>query len=315
MIHEKRMYFNVRIKRFLKIMILTTFTLGIISVILFEEMAMPYIPITPWKRTGAETPESYGLKYDSLAVEVEKGFILRGYFIHSVLQNPLGTMVLLHGIGSCKEANLGFSRILADNGFNVIIYDQRAHGKSGGQYCTFGFYEKEDVSKYVDIAVAKYPDLPVGIHGASLGGAVALQALEHDKRLKFGIIESTFNTLENVVIEYGRGYFKFRSRWLAQRVLTKSADIARFKPFDIKPIESCRNIEQPILMVHGDMDEKIPLEFNKDNFAALKSVDKEFYEVKGAGHNNVGEMGGDAYLKKMMTFLNRQVKHILKPIN
>ena len=112
MIHEKRMYFNVRIKRFLKIMILTTFTLGIISVILFEEMAMPYIPITPWKRTGAETPESYGLKYDSLAVEVEKGFILRGYFVHSVLPNPLGTMVLLHGIGSCKEANLGFSRHL-----------------------------------------------------------------------------------------------------------------------------------------------------------------------------------------------------------
>ncbi len=315
MIHEKRMYFNVRIKRFLKIMFLTTFTLGIISVILFEEMAMPYIPITPWKRTGAETPESYGLQYDSLAVEVEKGFILRGYFIHSVLPNPLGTMVLLHGIGSCKEANLGFSRILSDNGFNVIIYDQRAHGKSGGQYCTFGFYEKEDVSKFVDIAVAKYLDLPVGIHGASLGGAVALQALEHDKRLKFGIIESTFNTLENVVIEYGRGYFKFRSRWLAQRVLTKSADIARFKPFDIKPIESCRNIEQPILMVHGDMDEKIPMEFNKENFVALKSTDKEFYEVKGAGHNNVGEIGGDAYLKKMMTFLNRQVKHILKPIN
>ena len=224
-------------------------------------------------------------------------------------------MVLLHGIGSCKEANLGFSRILSDNGFNVIIYDQRAHGKSGGQYCTFGFYEKEDVSKFVDIAVAKYLDLPVGIHGASLGGAVALQALEHDKRLKFGIIESTFNTLENVVIEYGRGYFKFRSRWLAQRVLTKSADIARFKPFDIKPIESCRNIEQPILMVHGDMDEKIPMEFNKENFVALKSTDKEFYEVKGAGHNNVGEIGGDAYLKKMMTFLNRQVKHILKPIN
>lgn len=310
---NKRKFFGFSLKRIATIMILTTLTIGIISVILLEEMALPYMPIVPWKRSGEETPASYGLQYDSLEVAVERSFkstqkeILRGYFIHSVLPKPRGTIILLHGIGGHKESNLGFSRILADNGFHVILYDQRAHGKSDGKYCTFGFYEKKDVSKFVDIAVAKFPSLPIGIHGASMGGAVAIQALEHDKRLKFGIIESTFNTLENVVIEYGRGYFKFRSRWLAQRVLSKSADIAEFKPFDIKPIESCKNIGQPILMVHGDMDEKIPIDFNQQNFAALQSKDKEFYVVKGAGHQNVGEIGGEQYLTKLLAFLNRQV--------
>ncbi len=310
----KRKLFGFSIKRIVTIMILTTLTIGIISVILIEEMALPYMPIVPWKRTGEETPGSYGLTFDSLEVAVASGFglspkqeILRGYFIHSVLPNPRGTLILLHGIGGHKESNLGFSRILADNGFNVIIYDQRAHGKSGGKYCTFGFHEKKDVSKFIDIAISKFPSLPVGIHGASMGGAVAIQALEHDERLRFGIIESTFNTLENVVIEYGRGYFKFRSRWLAQRILSKSADIAEFKPFDIKPIESCKNIKQPVLMVHGDIDEKIPIEFNQQNYDALKSEDKEFYVVKGAGHENVGEIGGEQYMAKLLSFLNRQV--------
>ena len=292
--------------------VITLFTIGIT---LFLEYGMPYIPISPFRKLVKDRPSDYGLRFKPLIVKGVRAVILRGYFIEALTVKARATIIVLHGIGSAKEVYFGFARWLAEQGFNVVVYDQRAHGKSGGQYCTFGFYEKDDVSKFVDIAVAKYPDLPVGIHGASLGGAVALQALEHDKRLKFGIIESTFNTLENVVIEYGRGYFKFRSRWLAKRVLTKSADIARFKPFDIKPIESCRNIEQPILMVHGDLDEKIPMEFNKENYGALKSADKEFYEVKGAGHNNVGEIGGDAYLKKMMTFLNRQVKHILKPTN
>lgn len=314
MITEKQELVGIHLTRILNIMILTTITIGIISVVLIEEIALPYMPILPWKRTSTETPASYGLEYDSLEVSVEQGStksahkdILRGYFIHSVLPNPKGTIILLHGIGGYKESYLGLSRILADNGFNVITYDQRGHGKSDGRYCTFGHYEKSDVSQFVDIALAKFPDLPVGIHGSSMGGAVAIQALEHDKRIKFGIIESTFNTLENVVVEYGKGYFKFRSRWLAQRVLSKSASIAGYQPFDIKPIESCKNIEQPVLMVHGDMDEKIPIDFNVQNFEALKTQDKEFYVVKGAGHQNVGEIGGDQYLNKILSFMNRQI--------
>jgi pimeloyl-ACP methyl ester carboxylesterase len=224
------------------------------------------------------------------------------------LTEPKATIILLHGISSNKENWLGYARVLADNGFNSVVYDQRAHGRSGGSFCTFGFYEKLDVSKIVDNLHSRHKLLPVGIQGASLGGAVALQALGHDKRLSFGIVESTFNTLENVIEEYGYDYFKFRSRWLARHVLSKSALIARFRPFEVKPVDACRTIEQPILMVHGDVDEKIPISFNKENFAALKSADKEFFVVHGAGHDNVGEVGGENYRKKIFSFLNRIIK-------
>ena len=289
-------------------MLLTTFTLSMIGLVLFEEFAMPYMPISPWKQTSPLTPAYYGLRADSLALTVEKALILRGYMIYANTPKPKATIILLHGIGGFKEGNLHFSKILADSGYNVVIYDQRGHGTSGGQYCTFGFYEKADVSKFIDFIQAQFPKLPLGIFGASMGGAVALQALACDKRLQFGIVESTFNSLEEVVIEYGRGYFKFRSRWLAQRILSKSAEIAHYKPFDIKPVESCTHIEQPILLVHGDSDEKIPMAFNQQNFTALKSKDKEFYIIKGAGHDNVGEKGGQVYLNKILSFIGRQVK-------
>jgi uncharacterized protein len=299
---------NKRFKKILSVMLLTTFTLGLIGLVLFEELAMPYMPISPWKQTSHLTPAGFGLRADSLALAVQKGLILRGYMIYANTPKPKATVILLHGIGGFKEGNLYFSKILADNGYNSVIYDQRGHGTSDGKYCTFGFYEKNDVSKFIDVIKNLFPHLPVGIHGASMGGAVALQALAFDKRLQFGIVESTFNSLEEVVIEYGRGYFKFRSRWLAQRVLSKSAEIAHYKPFDIKPVESCKAIEQPILLVHGDSDEKIPMAFNKQNFEALKSEDKEFYIIKGAGHDNVGEIGGQVYLNKILAFIGRQVK-------
>jgi uncharacterized protein len=282
----------------------------IIGFILFAEFGMPYMPIVPVRNVSADLPSKFGLTYETLDVEADTNLILRGYFIHA-LTPPKATIILLHGIGSNKENWLGYARLLADNGFNSVVYDQRAHGKSGGTFCTFGFYEKFDVSKIIDTLARRKNVVPVGIQGASLGGAVALQALGYDKRLSFGIVESTFNTLENVIEEYGYDYFKFRSRWLARHVLSKSALIARFRPFEVMPVEACREIEQPILMVHGDADEKIPIEFDRENFAALKSADKEFFVVQGAGHDNVGEIGGENYRRKIFGFLDRILKRPL----
>ncbi len=291
-------------------MILIPLFLIFIVFVLFAEFGMPYMPIVPVRNTSAVLPSAYNLKYEPLDIQADTNLILRGYFIHA-FSEPKATIILLHGIGSFKENWLGYAHLLAENGFNSVVYDQRAHGKSDGKFCTFGFYEKFDVSKIIDTLIHKNNTLPVGIQGASLGGAVALQALGYDKRLSFGIVESTFNTLENVVEEYGYDYFKFRSRWLARHVLSKSALIAKFRPFDIKPVDACRDIEQPILMVHGDADEKIPIAFNRENFAALKSADKEFLVVHGAGHNNVGEIGGENYRQKIFSFLNRVLKHPL----
>lgn len=298
------------LKRYWIRMVFLILALLIVGFIVFAELAMPYMPIVPARQTSAVLPSAYGLRYDILDVAADSNLILRGYFIHA-LTPPKATIILLHGIGSNKENWLGYAHLLAENGFNSVVYDQRAHGKSGGTFCTFGFYEKFDVSKIIDTLGHRKHLLPVGIQGASLGGAVALQALGYDKRLSFGIVESTFNTLENVITEYGYDYFKFRSRWLARHILSKSALIARFRPFDVKPVDACRDIEQPILMVHGDADEKIPIDFHRDNFAALNSTDKEFFVVKGAGHDNVGEIGGDNYRQKIFGFLNRVLKHPL----
>ncbi len=289
------------------IFIVLFLTLFMVGTTFYLEYGMPYIPISPFRKIETTQLSEFGLRFKTLRVRGARAVILRGYFIHALTVKARATIVVLHGIGSAKETYFGFARWLAEQGFNVVVYDQRAHGRSGGKYCTFGFYEKKDVSKIIDMVLKKHSKLPIGIHGTSMGGAVALQALAIEKRLSFGIIESTFNTLENVMEEYGRDMLKFRSRWLIRRILSRAAVIAQFDPFDIKPVESCRDIEQPMLIIHGDADEKIPIAFNRDNFNALKTSDKEFFTVKGAGHENVGEVGGVLYEQKLLDFLNRCV--------
>jgi pimeloyl-ACP methyl ester carboxylesterase len=54
--------------------------------------------------------------------------------------------------------------------FDVLAYDSRAHGESGGNACTYGYYEKRDLSRAIDLIGLR----PVVALGISLGAAVAL---------------------------------------------------------------------------------------------------------------------------------------------
>ena len=136
---------------------------------------------------------------------------------------------------------------------------------------------KKDIAQIVDKIKARQPNLPVGIWGNSLGGAIAIQALEFDERIKFGIIESTFTELNQIVFDYKKRILKgIGLKFLSDYALKKAGEIANFKPFKVQPIESVKNIEQPIFIAHGDADENISSKYGQQLFDKLKSKDKQF---------------------------------------
>ena len=97
-----------------------------------------------------------------------------------------------------------------------------------------------------------------------------------------------------------------RSNWLARHTLDKSAAIAHFDPYAVRPFESAERIQQPVFMAHGDADERIPLAFGRINFEHLASAQKEWHTVRGAGHNGIWARGGVEYRAAMLQFLERQ---------
>jgi len=158
----------------------------------------PYAILQPPRISEKIGPKDLGLKNSPLIIEVEENLKLQGFFIFQKKDSTRGIIILVHGIGGCKEHFLGLSEKLANQGIASVIFDGRAHGKSDGEYCTYGFFEKKDISKIVDELKIDYPKLPIGIWGNSLGGAISIQALEFDKRIEFGIIESTFSDLSQI---------------------------------------------------------------------------------------------------------------------
>jgi pimeloyl-ACP methyl ester carboxylesterase len=301
------------VKKILIVILLIFFIVGVISVLIAINHILPYAGILP-RRLVVQTPveqleskilfKDYNLLAKSLQIKTTDNVLLKGYFTYATTDTANTTIILLHGIGNCKENQLGKAKMLADAGYNSVVLDLRAHGESGGKYCTFGYYEKEDVKLFVNEIVKINQNSTVGIWGNSLGGAIALQTMAMDDRIGFGIIESTFDEFNKVALEYGADYLLgYKIKWLTNYVLNKSGAIAHFNPNDIKPVVAAKSITKPVLFIHGDADHKIPIEFNRNNYNAVPSNQKEWITVKGAGHHNVGAVGGEALNDAILKFV------------
>jgi uncharacterized protein len=289
--------------------VLILMALVLILVYFVIENVLPYSGIKPFRANAAAMaefkngilPSDYGMDYTPFDVVTKDSLILRGYLIK--VEKPIATIILVHGIGDCKEHFYPFCQRLKNIGCQTLVFDMRAHGKSGGDYCTFGYFEKNDIAIIIDSLKKRAPSVPIGIFGNSLGGAVALQVLGAHSDLKFGIIESTFDEFPKVALEYGEDFIGIRSTTLTNHVLKKSGEIAHFNPFEVKPVESCKHINCPIFMAHGESDDKIPISFGENNFNALKTAEKQFIRIKGAGHFDLQSKGGFDYWIKMKNFI------------
>ena len=231
---------------------------------------------------------------------------LSSYLTYSDLDTAKGTIILLHGIRSNKESFIELSKNLSTLGYNSIALDSRAHGKSNGTHCTFGVKEKKDISELINV-LAKQENITenIGVWGQSLGGAIGLQAMGSDKRIKFGIIESTFSDFKTITNDYFNYHAGFNIKPLTNYLVYRAGKLAKFDTEDARPIKYCEKIEQPILIVHGNEDKRIDIKYAKDNFANISSNEKEFIEVKTANHLNVWKTGGENYFKRVMKFITK----------
>lgn len=234
------------------------------------------------------------------------GIELSSYLTFSTEERAKGTIILLHGIRSNKEHFIKQSERLSKLGYNTVALDSRAHGASEGKYCTFGVKEKKDISILIDKLIKdERIDQNIGIWGQSLGGAIGLQAMGTDERIKFGIIESTFSDFETIANDYFFYHMKIRIRPLANFLLDRAGKIGDFNIKAAKPEKYCEKIKQPILIVHGNRDKRINIKYAKNNFAKILSKQKEFIEIENANHLNIWEVGGDEYFSKVINFIRR----------
>jgi pimeloyl-ACP methyl ester carboxylesterase len=188
-----------------------------------------------------------------------------------------GTVIYLHGIADNRGSAVGVVPRFLARGFNVVTYDSRAHGDSGGVACTYGFLEKQDLRHVIDTLPAR----PIVLIGTSLGAAVALQAAAIDRRIAAVVSAETFSDLRTVAKERAPLFFTGPT---IDRAFQRAEREAGFSVDAVNPATAAEHITVPVLLLHGAADVDTPPAHSQRVFAALRGP-KQLIVVPGAHHN------------------------------
>ena len=204
-------------------------------------------------------------------------------------EKTINTVILFHGWTSIGPFD--FSCIVKsyhENGFNIIMPDQRAHGISEGKYTCFGVKERYDVIAWVDYAVSLYGEnCKIVIEGISMGASTVLMALGLENLspcVKGVIADCGFTSAaEQFKHVLKRDYhlppfpFLYTANFL-------SRIFAGFSFFDVNAAKEVKKSELPLLIIHGEDDDFVPVKFGRKIYEASASKDKQIITVKGARH-------------------------------
>lgn len=118
-----------------------------------------------------ETPARFGADYAPVSFRTADGLTLRGWYIPP--RNG-AVILLVHSYYGDRRQTLPVAEMLFKHGYGLLLYDQRASGKSDGSTRSLGWLDSPDLAQAVDLAVTREKDLKIGVYGCSMGGAISL---------------------------------------------------------------------------------------------------------------------------------------------
>jgi fermentation-respiration switch protein FrsA (DUF1100 family) len=248
------------------------------------------------------------LQREEVSVSSKNNYKLFGTYIKNGKATE-DTVILLHGIGGSRWTMLKYVDMYLDKGFNVLIYDGRAHGESGGNNITYGYYEQTDLDKWVSYIHGKNKGGIVGVHGESMGASTALlhsRLNENKKRVDFYIVDSAYSDLDELLTIRMLEDYNLKVGILAKTVLFYSNIINKLKNnfsfIDASPKYELDKVTTPIFFIHGSDDKYVP-KYMSEEMYNLKPGMKELYIAPNSTHVQAYISNPELYIEKTYNFL------------
>ena len=168
---------------------------------------------------------------------------------------PRPTVMILHGILDSKARFFGMAQEMSRKGYNVVMVDHRAHGRSEGVYTTFGAKEKFDARDVIDALLdGGQISEPIYVFGQSMGAAIAVQYAAIDPRCKAVMAVAPYTDMRSAA----RRFVPFMTAAKFEQVVTRSGELAGFDPDDASAIIAAGQLKVPLMVIHGRIDAIVP---------------------------------------------------------
>jgi uncharacterized protein len=270
--------------------------LGVIAWIGSERALHPGHHSYAW--TLATFPD---LHPEPVRVRATDHIFLEGRFFRGTRSSLI---ILVSGYGDTQDQMLSIAEFLHRAGFNVLTYDSRARGNSGGEYVTLGAFEQRDLLSVIDW-VASMRDVDttrIGVLGISMGGATAILAAAKDQRIGAVVDDSGFSDAPRVIAASFEHFihlpaFPFAPLTVAIADLRAGINVSQVRPMEVIAQISPR----PVLIIHEVQDSVVPVDNSERNFGAARQP-KELWLVPGTGHGNAHTVARSDYERKVTNF-------------
>ncbi len=234
----------------------------------------------PW--IDRDWPSQSRLPLEDVRFAAEDSTRLFGWFLQAAPEAPV--LLWCHGNAGNLIHRLDNMAGLYRSGLSLFIFDYRGYGLSEGTPSEEGFYQDARAAYQYLVGSRRVPAGRLILFGRSIGAAVAVDLAANNPGAGL-ILEGAFPSVEAVAKHY---YYGLPVHWLIS---------SRF-PL----IEKLKQVRMPVLIIHGEQDEIIPVGLGRAVFDAAPHP-KAFYLVPDAGHNDCPLVGGGAYFARLNEFV------------
>lgn len=263
----------------------------------------------PRDRALTSTPADHGVDFEEASFTATDGTPLRGWYLGG--GNRGASVVCAHGLFRSRREVLERCAWLREKGFNVLLFDSRRHGKSGGDRATIGWKERLDVEGAIDFVHERQPADRIVLFGVSMGGVACLLAAAERPEVVAVVTDSSFLTLEQVVVAYMDNLFGLPRFPLGDILLFFVEQVTGVDKEDVNAEEAVRRIgNRPILFLGGSDDREAPPEVQQRLYRAAVSKSSKLEIFDGATHGAAYRTEPERYRAAVLGFL----RDVLPPI-
>lgn len=263
--------------------------------------------VTEAERNAQEDhPSEHGLQFEDVEFRSRTGDVtLAGWYIDGEDQSP--TLIFVHGLNSVRSGGsaVELASMLVDRGFNILMFDLRGHGESGGYRTSGGFFERHDLLGAFDFLVGRgIPADKIGVWGISMGAGTSVMALADEPAIRALVIDGTYASVPDLVA--GEVARKMNiSDTLATVFVPGTTLLANLLyGIDISilvPDRVVAQLDYPILLIHGTADTRIPHEHSERVHRAAHP-DSILWSVSGADHGDSFDLHPQEYVERVSSY-------------
>lgn len=249
--------------------------------------------------TGAWLVEN-NIPYQEIELTTKDGIKLAAWYTPPGAEGSGSVILVAHGYNANRPEDIYV--MFAQHGYGVLAWDFRAHGQSGGDSCSLGYYEQLDAEAALDYALAQPEVEHIGAWGGSMGAATVILTAAKHPEIEAVVSDSAYPSLEDVMrlntpIKIMQPFVLFFGEWLS------SAKLDQVRPVD----EITKISPRAVFIIDGWKDAAVAMNSPYRLFEAAGEPKQLWVEI-GVPHLAMYANDPIDYEKRVIGFFDEYLK-------